>query len=386
MSQLTLSNLLQLPPHIEYGNGLNTYIEYNLSNSCAHALNLKELLSLSKQNLEELTLTYAPISGDPFLRKAIAHFHRGLNHLPHIELNYAFDETNVLTFCGAQEALAAVYKSILLPGDEVVVFTPCYPSLLSMAEAMGAQVKCIALNQHHQWQIHYQELEAAVNEKTKLIVINSPHNPTGSYCNTETAKKITLLAQKYQCYLLADDVAQASNYNNLPLAHDYLRYANSIVISVMSKSFGLSGVRVGWALSPNKALLKKMQAIKSFGSICCSAVDEKLALIALENAKEILAANNQIIAENIVHFERFINKNSKHFSWHVPQAGILAVVESKVEQAIDDWLPLLAQQSNIMLLPAYLFGLKGEYFRLGLGQKDFPQALTAFQAFIDNNF
>ena len=382
MSNLAFNKTMKLPPHIAYSQGLRSHIQYNLSNSCAQSMTLAELMKLSDQDSTGLSLEYAEVQGDAMLRREIAHFHRRLNHTPNSEMRFDFDEYNVLTFCGAQEALAAVYQSVLLPGDEVVVFTPCYPSLISMAESMGVTVKAIALDEHNFWHIDVEELEAAINEKTKIVVINSPHNPTGSVVETGLAKKILALVEKYQCYLIADDVAQASNFNHLALAHDYLHYRNTVVISVMSKSFGLGGVRVGWALTQNKDLLETMLVAKSYGSICCSAVDEMLALIALDNAEEILSRNNQIILDNINQFQQFIDINSDDFAWHPPKAGTMAIVGSKLATPCRDWLPMLAKEEGVLLLPASLFGLDGEYFRLGLGQKNMPEALAALQTFL----
>ena len=373
-----------LPRHIAYTQGLNAKISVNLSNSCAHSLTVAELCVLAGKELSALgglTLSYAPLAGGVELRQEIVHLHNRLN-----QNEFAVDETNVLTFCGAQEALSAVYQALLSPGDEIVVFTPNYPSLVTMAQAMGVKVNVIALTEANNWQMDHQQLAAKVNDKTKLIVINSPHNPTGSIIDGDTAKSVLALARKYNCYLLADDVSQASNYKQQSLAHDYLSYENSIVISVMFKSFGLAGLRIGWALTPNNALLADMLAIKASGSICCSVVDEQLALWALQNSDKILATNNQIIADNIGLFQQFVDNNHGMFFWQPPQAGIMTVVRAKLKSPIAMWAPELARKHGLLVLPASLFGLEGEYFRLGLGQKDFPAALATFQLALTSDF
>lgn len=385
---LTMANhARQLPEHLAYINGLNTHISHNLSNSCAQSLTVSELLTLTEKNCDDLQLSYAPMRGDVKLRQEIAHFHRQLNESLHSktqDLNTC-NEHNVLTFCGAQEALAAVYESVLKPGDEVVVLTPCYPSLVTMAENLGAKVRKVELSEQIGWPIEYQALEAVVNEKTKLIITNSPHNPTGSVIDSALSLKILALAQRYQCYLVADDVSQASNYHNLELAHDYLSYHNTVVISVMSKSFGLAGLRVGWAISQNTQLLDKMLAVKSYGSICCSAIDERLATYALQNADKILAKNNKTITENIALFNDFVEKNSEKLKWCPPKAGMLAVVKSRLSTPTKIWTQALVRQKGVLLLPTSLFGLNGEYVRLGLGQQNFAEGLALWQSFLDEN-
>jgi len=218
-----------------------------------------------------------------------------------------------------------------------------------------------------------------VNDKTKIIVINSPHNPTGSIVDSQTANKILALAKKYQCYLLADDVSQASNYQQLALSHNYLSYEKSIVVSVMSKSFGLAGLRLGWVITKNELLLKELLAIKSYGSICCSVIDEQLSLLALNNSAKILKRNNDIIQKNIEHFQLFVDENKRFFRWIPPQAGVLAVVELSIFQPVIDWAKNVVEQSGLLILPCSLFGLSGNYFRLGLGQENFLQGLRLLE-------
>jgi aspartate/methionine/tyrosine aminotransferase len=397
----------QLPAHISFSQDLTNIINqslspattYSLSNSCGQSLTLEQLCELAgaefTQRFKELPLSYASLRGSSELRQAIINFHHQLNPMRAVD-SYAttnsvesathLTEENVLTFCGAQEALAAVYQSLLSAGDEIVVFTPCYPSLVTMAERLGVTVNAITLSSNNGWQLNFEELKQKVNEKTRLIVINSPHNPSGNVVDTDLADKILELAQKYQCYLLADDVSQASNYHNLPLAHHYLSYSKAIVVSVLSKSFGLAGVRIGWATSHDEALMEQLLAVKCYGSICCSATDELLAIAALNHHQELIERNNKIIVDNISHFQNFIDKNSTILSWLPPKAGLLAVVHSHLNTPIMQWSKTLAKEEGVLLLPTELFGLKAEAFRLGLGQKDFPKALAGLQRFINCHY
>jgi len=190
-----------------------------------------------------------------------------------------------------------------------------------------------------------------------------------------------VLAQKFDCYLLADDVAQASNYHHLALQHNYLSYDKAIIVSVLSKSFGLAGIRVGWAISKNVQVIQKLLAIKCYDSICCSAIDLHLAEIALLHSDKIIKSNNQIIKDNINIFQIFLDTNSDLFSWHKPKAGMLVVVKCHFEQSIEKFAKELAQQKAILLLPTSLFGLNGQYFRLGLGQINLCQILKQLQSF-----
>jgi aspartate/methionine/tyrosine aminotransferase len=390
-----------LPAHIAFGQRLtanqNVTIKHNLSNSCAESLSASQLCDLGGTSLDdflgEQELSYASISGSHYLRTLIAGFHQAYNNH-----EYVLSPDNILTFCGAQEALSAIYQTVFFDDEvvdkresdkhskmEIVVVTPCYPSLVTMAEQQGIKVKSLEVTFEDHWQINEEKFLALINKNTRLIVLNSPHNPSGSIIKNEFSKKILAAAKKFNCYLLSDDVSQTSNYNKTALAHAYLDYDRTIVVSVLSKSFGLAGLRIGWVVSKNKALLKKLLAIKAQASICTSVVDEKLAELALENHQKIIQRNNDIIKHNIILFHQFIEINSQYFSWCAPQAGLLTLVQCHTETPMLEWAEQVAEKSGLFVYPACLFGLKGSYFRLGLGSNKFPMILKSLQHFIDNH-
>ena len=147
----------------------------------------------------------------------------------------------------------------------------------------------------------------------------------------------------------------------------------------MSKSLGLAGIRIGWAVTPNNKLRDQLLAIKAVNSICCSKIDEKLAVLALQNRSEILANNNQTILDNISLFKAFIDRHSDKLGWQPPKAGMLSLVEVKNISSITSWAAQVAQESGVLLLPSELFGMTGNYFRLGLGQKSFAHTLLVFE-------
>ncbi|GLX79251.1 aminotransferase [Thalassotalea insulae] len=369
-----------LPKHLAFVQRLSTPVSDSLSNSCGQALSLDELAELTEQDfsaLNEIKLSYASLRGSERLREQIAYFHQALNHH-----QFQLTAEHVLTFCGAQEALAALYQLLLQPGDEVVVVTPNYPSLSQMAEQAGCVVKAIALSPDRAWQLTLADFQQVVNHKTKLILINSPHNPSGQVIDSKLADDILLIAQQYNCYLIADDVSQATNYYQLNLSHRFLDYQKAVVVSVMSKSFGLAGIRLGWVLSRNKELLNRLLALKSYSSICCSLLDETVATMVLSKADKIIASNNQIVKNNIVLFEQLVSQLPEKLAWCPPQAGILALVEVKGIDNIESWAQALAQTTGILALPGTLFGLIGPYFRLGLGQKEFAPLLARFANYL----
>lgn len=366
-----------LPKHIAYSRGLAADIKFNFSDSTAQALTLQQLCTLSADDLGGTVLDYSPVQGDALLRQLIINFHQGLNiHQQTLKAD------NAVTFCGAQAALSAIYQALLEVGDEIIVMTPSYPSLVTMAKNMGVTVKEIVLCADNHWQANIEDFTGLISEKTRLVVLNSPHNPCGSIIDSLLAEQVLQLVEQYQCYLLSDDVSQASNYHNLALAHRYLDYPKSVVVGVMSKSLGLAGVRIGWAVTPDTELMNSLLAIKAMNSICCSKIDERLASTALQHSDQIITANNAIIRENIALFSDFIKRYSQILNWQPPQAGMLALVEVKNIDSMVAWSKNLAKATGILALPSELFGLHGNYFRLGLGQSSFAQTLAIFERYI----
>lgn len=370
-----------MPAHIAYSQSLNRDISINLSHSCAQTMTLAELIQLANTGFENVLLDYAPLFGSEALRAAICNYYQQYN-----PSNEGLSANDVLTFCGGQEALAAIYQTVLKPKDEVVVFSPCYPSLITMAERIGCSLKVIKLKEENAWQFDITEVEAVMSEQTKLIVLNSPHNPTGSVINTKLSEQLLALAIKYQCYLIADEVAQGSNYNQYPLNHHYLSYDKAISVGVMSKSLGLAGIRVGWLITKNQAWLAQLAAVKAAGSICISAVDQALALSAFENSNKIIGKNNQLIKENIEQVNIFIKEYSHLFQWIEPKAGMLALVKYLGNEGVESLSQSLANKYGVLILPSRLFGLSGNFFRLGLGQKSLTAGLSALRDYCENRY
>ncbi len=369
--------LQALPKHIAFSKNLARFVKCNLSDSTAQALTLEQLCRFSSIDIGAIRLDYSPVQGYKALRTEIVNFHQSFNcHSRELSAEDA------VTFCGAQEALFAIYQAVLSAGDEIIVMTPSYPSLVNMAKSMGVVVKEVALKPEKQWQVDIEDFKGVISERTRMIVLNSPHNPTGSVIDSILAEQVLVLTQQYQCFLLSDDVSQASNYLELALAHRYLDYENSIIVGVMSKSLGLAGVRIGWAVTPNKVIVNNLLAMKAKQSICCSKIDETLATIALQSSAEIIAVNNDIIVDNIALFAAFISRHQSLLSWHPPKAGTLALVEVNNIDSMMDGAENLVKKSGVLALPSELFGLPGNYFRIGLGQKSFANTLEKFDKFL----
>lgn len=344
---------------------------YLLCPSDCESWKLNEILAMAgseaKGLWDKLELNYTESPGLPLLRKEIA-------------LQYNLDVENVLTTAGAEEGIYCTMQALVEPEDEVIVITPCYQSLKSIPIALGAKVHEISLTPD--WKIEINVLARVINPKTKLIVLNIPHNPTGSIPDKALYQKIIDLAKSHGSYVFCDEVYQNLEVNEsdrLPSIANI--YEKGISLNVMSKSFGLAGLRIGWLVSKDTKFLEKANSYKLYTSICNSAPSEILALIALRAKDKILARNRQIILQNLEAYDQFFAKYPKLFTWKRPQAGSVAFPEFH-GMDIDRFTEMLAKEAGILIMPSSIYEMKSNHFRIGLGRSNVPEILARFEEFL----
>lgn len=222
---------------------------------------LADLLALAdgveRAHWEALTLGYTKSAGDPRLRAAIAGLYEGV----------CPDE--VLTFAGAEEAIFVLLNVALRPGDHAVVLWPAYQSLHAVARAAGADVTLLPLTAADGWALDLAALRRALRPATRLIVVNFPHNPTGALPDRGDFEALVALADEAGATLLSDEVYRLLEYDpamRLPAAAD--RSPRAVSLGVMSKAFGLAGLRIGWLASHDADLLRRCAAFKDYTTIC----------------------------------------------------------------------------------------------------------------------
>jgi len=373
--------------HLSYVNQLRARLTQpltsSLSDSSAAPLNVAQLLSLdsnAQQQLHNLNLGYASMQGSQLLRQAIIQLHQG--HCVQTQLKPDL----VATFSGVQEALFTCFNALLQPNDEIIAFTPNYPSLTALPQQLGAKVQTIDLQFDNAWQFDVDQLRQLINPRTRVIVVNFPHNPTGAMISSSQAKQIIELANLHGLYILADEVSIFSNVNNQMISYPWLDYPKSISFSVMSKSFGLAGIRVGWAISQDQTLIERMLQIKGYLSICGSASDEVLATTAINCKEQILNRNNQIISDNINAVDKLITNSHGQLKWHRPSAGIMTIVQTNLSIDVNQLAEKLAFNHQTLMLPGNLFGIKGDFFRLGLGGLEVTKNVENLVSLIANTY
>jgi aspartate/methionine/tyrosine aminotransferase len=277
---------------------------------------------------------------------------------------------------------------LLQKGDHVIVPTPCYQSLLTLPQSLGCTVSPLSIREGTDgWYFDIADLAALLTPQTKLIVINFPHNPTSAHIDQATLEKIVEHAKSVGAYLLSDEVYRFSEHStkqSLPPAANL--YEKAVSVGVMSKTFGLAGLRIGWLATQDVDLLKKCLDFKCYLSLCNSAPSEILALMALRAKKQIIERNLNIIHSNLGKLDHFFNQHRNIFEWKKPQAGSTAFPKLLLNIPIDSFAKDLIAKEGVLLLPGSVYDFPGNYFRLGFGRKDLPEALARLERYLRNYY
>ncbi len=336
---------------------------------------LKDLIKLAdpetKELWDHLSLGYTESPGLPLLRKEIARLYANI------------DEEHVLTFAGAEEGIYCSIQGIVKPGDHVIVVDPCYQSLASLPISFGADVTKITLDPRKGWQLELADLKKAMRPNTKLILFNYPHNPTGTLLSKEVFEGVIELARKCGAYIFCDEVyryLEIDERDRLPSFAE--AYEKGVTLNVMTKSFGLAGLRIGWLASQDDDFLQKAGSYKLYTSICNSAPSEILALIGLRAKEQILKRSRDIVLGNYRLLVDFMKRHEKILSWVPPQSGTIAIIELLLPIPVEKFHQDLVDEMGVLIMPGTIFDIPGNFFRVGFGKKNMAAALNRFEQFL----
>lgn len=351
-------------------------VPYMLGSSDAETHTLGELIAMADAEClalwNNLKLTYTEYTGLPLLREELS------------RLYSTQTKDNMVVFSGAEEAIYITMKVLLERGDHVVVLTPCYESLKVLPKVATGNVTEFPLQwRDNTWVFDLEKFQQVVTDKTKLVIVNFPHNPTGFQPSREEFAAIVAIVKQHNAYLFCDEVYRLSEQNPqdcLPNAVDC--YEKALSIGVMSKSFGLAGVRIGWMASHDTQLLKRLTAYKNYTSMCNSAPSEILSLIALRNQTKILQRNVNIARDNLALLDKFFAQYSDVFQWYRPKAGFISFPRLNLNVNVDEFAERMAQEQGALILPGSLFDDNNNRFRLGFGRINLPEAIVQFEQFL----
>jgi aspartate/methionine/tyrosine aminotransferase len=343
--------------------------------SDCETLSLGELLALEPGAEEEfaaLRLGYSESAGSPGLRQEIASLYEGIG------------ADDVLVFTGAEEAIFVFMNAVLAAGDHVVVHVPCYQSLLSVAAAAGCRVSRWPAVAERGWALDPGDLAALAAGGTRAVAVNFPHNPTGYLPERKRFAAIAEFARDRGLVLFSDEVYRFLEHDparRLPAACEL--YERGVSLGVMSKSFGLAGLRLGWVACRDRGILRAMAGMKDYTTICAAAPSEFLAGVALRRREALLGRCLGIVRSNLELLDSFLARHDDRFSWVRPQAGPVAFPMLRSAAASDDFCSRLLRGQGVLLAPGRLFQADPAHFRVGCGRADFAEGLAALERFLE---
>ena len=352
---------------------------YQLCNSDCESISIAELLSLAGDSLEKFgheRLIYTESQGSSELRKSIASMHAKVK------------ADDVLVLGTPVEGIYLAARAVLDPGDEVIVLTPAYDALTQMFEhvAGAAQVRKWAFKPGEaSWELDLDDLRALLTPRTKMVVVNFPHNPTGYLPSAEFLRELASLAGEHDLYLFCDEMYFGlvhSGTQPIPSAAELTE--NSIVLSGLSKTFGLPGLRCGWLIVQDEALRDNIMNWKFYTSICPPVPTEYLAIAALKERKTLCDRNITRIEQNLELADAFFARWPELFTWRRPMAGSTALVGYNVPsvRAVSE---KLAQEEGILIQPADMLGSDDQHMRIGLGRDSFADVLARFEDWLNRD-
>ena len=349
-------------------------VEHVLCGSDVEGYPMADLLALADEETRalwaNLRLGYTESTGHPLLRAEIA------------TLYEAIDPDEVLVFAGAEEAIFCLSNVLLGPGDHAIVTWPGYQSLHEVGRAAGADMTLHELHEADGWALDPERLIRTLRPDTRLVVVNAPHNPTGMLPTRSDWARLTDELADRSIHLLADEAYRFLEFDEVDrLVAGADVFPRGISLGVMSKSFAMAGLRIGWLATRDRELLARCAAFKDYTTICSSAPSEVLALIGLRERERVLTRSLRIVADNLALLDDSFGRQSEHFRWVRPRGGSIGFPLLLGETSIDDFAARLVEAEGVLLLPASQFGHPGNHFRIGLGREDLPEAIARLESF-----
>ncbi len=350
---------------------------YLLCSSDCESFTVKQILELEDDaaDLGELWLGYTETLGHPDLRVEIANLYKTITY------------DNVIVTAGAEEAIFIFMNIALKPGDHLIYMSPAYQSLFEIARSIDCELTPWILKEEDGWDADLEELKMAIQPNTRAIVLNNPHNPTGYLMSKEHLAQVVELAKAHDLYILSDEVYRYLEYKEayrLPAICDL--YEKGISLGVMSKAFGLAGLRIGWICTKDQDIFERFASYKDYTSICNSAPSEYLAIVALKNKERLLERNLEIIGNNLRLLDDFFVQYADLLSWHRPRAGSIAFPRLLVDEFIEDFCIRLVEEQGVLLAPGNYYGAGDKNFRIGFGRKNMPQALRLLEDYLQKYY
>lgn len=349
-------------------------VQYDIAESGILPLNTTDLLAFeppeerekTQERLLNLPLGYNEAIGTQALRAAIAATYQECH------------PDQILVTTGAIEANFLLMNTLLDPGDHVVAVYPAYQQLYSVPKAIGCDLSRWVIGPESGFRYNVEALRNLVTPKTRMIILNTPHNPTGAMLSERELQEVYELAAANKAWVLCDE---AYRWLEVPGGEPFGapmvdRGEWGISVGTVSKPFGLPGLRIGW-MATTADVAARCWAMRDYLSLSPGKLNDAIAQLAFKHRDQIIKRNHAIISANLTAANDWVARNRQILSWTPPRGGLLALLHYNLNLPSIVLADKLATEYSVMLAPGAAFGYES-YLRIGIGQRP-----TLFQAGLD---
>ena len=348
-------------------------IDYDLAASTGPGWTLDQLLELGGEEERERflhrRLSYGRPVGDENLRVAIA------------EMQGVTPEC-VQIVTGASEALLVLMWLVAEPGANVVIPSPGFTTFSALPESLGIDTRFYHIRRENKFRVDIQEIKKLVDARTKLVLVNNPHNPTGATVTDEEFDELHAFTADRGVQLVSDEVYH-------PIYHgretkSAARLPHATVIHDFSKAFPLAGLRVGWMIEHDEHRRQQYWTARAYFTISNNSAGELLATIAMRNHDVILQRTRETASRNLQLLDSFMAEHRESLGWIRPHGGMTAfpwLLSGEDSRPLCEALV----EKGVLLAPGDCFGMPS-HFRLGFGATTdrFSQGLERFSQFLNS--
>jgi len=346
-------------------------IKYDLASSTGPVWTMQQILDLmdddERRQLSEARLLYCHASGSTKLRQAISDMH-GVEP----------DDIQVLT--GGAEALLILFFLAAEPGANVIVPMPGFPPFEVLPQSLGIETRFYHLRPENQFRIDLDEIKRQADQNTRLILVNSPHNPTGATISDAELRSLHDFAAERGIQFVVDEVYHPIYHGQETRSAATLPHAT--ILGDLSKAFCLSGLRVGWLVERNRDRMEQLLNVRSYFTISNTPIAEAMAVTAVRRRETVFSRVRTVVNANLALLDGFFERLSDVIGWVRPRGGMTGFPWLIGEQD-SRGLCQKAAERGVLLAPGDCFGMP-RHFRLGFGAAEtgFPEALAELESLI----
>ena len=280
-----------------------------------------------------------------------------------VAARYGMRTDQVATATGTSGANFLVCAAILRPGDDVLVERPGYDPLLAVPRLLGANVIRFERRFEDGFRLDLDRVNSAMTARTRLVIVTNPHNPTGALSNLDEMRALGALAERYGCYVLADEI-YLDGIDGPPQAVAATLSPRIISTSSLTKIYGLAGLRCGWALA-DTILAEEIRRVRDLVDGTGSVLAERAAAVAFEHLARLAARARGILEPNLTVFDEFMTSQPA-LEWVRPRGGTVAFPRLRGAVSADAFADGLVREFQTAVVPGRFFEAP-PHFRVALG-------------------